>query len=264
MISNCPSAGTYRALRSGPWPVLFVILGISLLTSCYVLGRYVEETPCPNPLVKTTLCPTGLDDWAWRKSDGFVDNYLIFPMSNVEKLKLITDLEGVASVGVLPCVAVGASLILVRRGIPALLWPLLAAVSAFCMTQVLIKPNLERYLKGVRSYPSGRTTYMFAELAILSIVALSLGRGWRFIGTMWFLAGFPISFVVLVYLDYTSHYLTDFIGGALVGVGSTISAFGLISLVSQAFGKVRDLQRLPSTSGGVAADARWSRRRVAS
>lgn len=109
-----------------------------------------------------------------------------------------------------------------RRDIRSLAMCLLGPASAMVLTDLVLKPLVDRRLGPGLAYPSGHATAA-AAVSVLVLVLLHRWRGWRL--TAW-LAPAVLALPVLTGLALVRlafHYPTDVVGGTAMGTATVIA-----------------------------------------
>jgi membrane-associated phospholipid phosphatase len=128
-----------------------------------------------------------------------------------------------------PMVAMTAVLalacLLARRWRGAIL-VLIAVPAAEGLTELVLKPLIDRTLDGNLSYPSGHSTGVFALVAIIAILLANplrprLPAATRVLLVLAALVVASATALAMVALDY--HYFTDTVGGAAVAIAVALA-----------------------------------------
>jgi len=109
-----------------------------------------------------------------------------------------------------------------RRDGRALILCLVGPALAVVMTDVVLKPLVDRHLGGGLAYPSGHATGA-AAVSALMLILLHRWRGWR--ATAWLA---PLAFAIpvgmgLALVRLAFHYPTDVVGGTAMGMATVIA-----------------------------------------
>jgi hypothetical protein len=120
-------------------------------------------------------------------------------------------------------VAVGLACVAwVRRDLRGLALCLAGPTLALGVTDVLLKPLVDRHLGVGLAYPSGHATGA-AAVATLAVVLFHRWRGWA--GTAWFasLAAVLPAVLGVALVRLAFHYPTDVLGGTATGVATVLA-----------------------------------------
>ncbi len=172
--------------------------------------------------------PGRLDAVVDARIQGFLASY-------PRPLHLLSRLGGLLSVAELTAALVLACLV-TRRWRGAVL-AALAVPAAMTLTEFVLKPLVERSIRGYASFPSGHATAMFALAAICAVLLANpprprLPRAVRLV-----LAADAVLVAVAVPVAMVAqgfHYFTDIVAGAAVGVGTVLLITLLIDLTRPA------------------------------
>lgn len=140
---------------------------------------------------------------------------------------------------------------LVRRHVRAGVLAAASPAVAVTMTEVVLKPVVDRAPWGVYTFPSGHTASAFSVVTVVVVILLAGGRttAWRFAAS-----AFAVVLGCLVALGLTVaryHFFTDTVGGAAVGVAVPLALALAVDAVAY---RVTRHQRSAkcSTTGGAA------------
>ena len=172
--------------------------------------------------------PGRLDTVVDARIQGLLDSYQ-------GPLHLLSRLGGLLSVAELTAALVLACLV-TRRWRGAVL-AALAVPAAMTLTEFVLKPLVERSIRGYASFPSGHATAMFALAAICAVLLANpprprLPRAVRLLlaaGAVLVAVAVPVAMVAQGF-----HYFTDIVAGAAVGVGTVLLITLLIDLARPA------------------------------
>ena len=151
-------------------------------------------------------------------------------------------LEVLAWLGDLPAVtgitAILVATCLLRRRYRGAALLALSVPAAAIITERLLKPLVDRTLRGFLSFPSGHATVTFAlatATAVLLAGALGVSRAVRLAVTATAFAAAAAVAAAMIALRL--HYFTDAVAGAAVGAGTVLAVALALDLAVQAWGR---------------------------
>jgi membrane-associated phospholipid phosphatase len=162
----------------------------------------------------------GRPDWLDRAIDHRIRHALGWHHGLLE---LITSIGDPVPVTVMTAALVVACLA-TRRWHGAALLAVAVPVAA-ALTEIVLKPLIDRTIQGALSFPSGHTTGMFALVGCCAVLLAGpshprLPAGWR---VLIVLAAYLVATAVAVALiGVGAHYFTDTVAGAAVGTATVL------------------------------------------
>jgi len=157
--------------------------------------------------------------------DAAVDPALQDSLGRVIVLLNVVDVAGTLIPVSLMTLALTVACLVTRRWSGAVL-ALVATPAASAGTEYVLKPLVDRTLRGYLSFPSGHATAMFALAATCAVLLLD-PPGHRVSGAIRLLlaslALLAATTVALGMVARLSHYFTDAVAGAAVGTGVVLA-----------------------------------------
>lgn len=164
--------------------------------------------------------------------DRAVDSWVIGLGVPLHTQALVSRIGGVTAVTLLTA-ALAAACLLARRARGAVLAAGGVALAS-ALTELVLKPLVDRRILGYLTYPSGHTTGLFALAAALALVTLAPrgARPRRVAGVTAVAAAVVVASAVgLAMVGQQFHYFTDTVAGAAVGTGTVIGLAFLLDLL---------------------------------
>jgi membrane-associated phospholipid phosphatase len=157
--------------------------------------------------------------------DAAVDPALQSSIGHVIVLLNVSDVLGTLIPVSLMTLALIVACLATRRWSGALL-ALIATPAASALTELVLKPLVDRTIRGYLTYPSGHATSMFALAGTCAV--LLIDPAWPRVRTavrllLTALVLLLATTVALAMVARSSHYFTDVVAGAAIGIGMVLA-----------------------------------------
>ncbi|MFC0547133.1 phosphatase PAP2 family protein [Kutzneria chonburiensis] len=170
-----------------------------------------------------------VDDWLFTIFGRF--RVLLYQLLHVADLPIV---------GTVLAVVVVTALLRARPDIAAL--AAIGPAVAIGLTEVVLKPLVQRRYNNWLSYPSGHTVGMLSTCTVLAVIVLGAGLTLALRVAVGVLLLAVSVIVVLALLVYGFHYFTDTVAGVALSVGIVL----LVALVVDLVTVTRPIVRTPA------------------